>query len=55
MADRAGGGAGRIRMAMRDGDLAKALPRSALLVTGIVYIFGAWKCALGLHALARTG
>lgn len=36
-------------LAMRDRDLAKALPRSALLVTGIVYIFGAWKCALGLH------
>src|ERR1700735_529021 len=37
-------------LAMR-GDLAKAAPRSALLVTGIVYIFGAWKCALGLHEI----
>ena len=32
-------------------DLAHALPRSALLVTGIVYIFGAWKCAILLHRL----
>jgi len=39
--------------AMRDSDPAKALPRSALLVTGIIYIFGAWKCALGLHAVGR--
>lgn len=38
-------------LSMRDGDLAKALPRSALLVAGVVYIFGAWKCALGLHML----
>jgi phosphatidate cytidylyltransferase len=38
-------------LSMRDSDLAKALPRSALLITGIVYIFGAWKCALSLHKL----
>jgi len=38
-------------LSMRDGDLAKALPRSALLVAGLVYIFGAWKCVLGLHAV----
>jgi phosphatidate cytidylyltransferase len=38
--------------ALRVDDLAKALPRPALLVTGIVYIFGAWKCALGLHGLS---
>jgi phosphatidate cytidylyltransferase len=35
---------------MRDRDLAKALPRSALLVAGVIYIFGAWKCAVGLRA-----
>jgi len=39
-------------LAMRMDDLAKALPRAALLVTGVVYIFGAWKCALGLHGLS---
>jgi phosphatidate cytidylyltransferase len=38
-------------ISLRDADLAKALPRSALLVAGVVYIFGAWKCALGLHAV----
>jgi phosphatidate cytidylyltransferase len=38
-------------LSMRDSDLPKALPRAALLITGIVYIFGAWKCALGLHAV----
>jgi phosphatidate cytidylyltransferase len=34
---------------LRTGDLAKALPRAALLVTGIVYIFGCWKCATPLR------
>jgi phosphatidate cytidylyltransferase len=37
--------------ALRLDDLAKALPHTALLVTGILYIFGAWKCALGLHGI----
>ena len=39
-------------LSIRMDDLAKALPRQALLVTGIVYVFGAWKCALGLHELS---
>lgn len=34
---------------MREEDLAKSLPRAALLITGIVYIFGCWKCALPLR------
>ena len=38
-------------LSMRVDDLAHALPRSALLVTGVVYIFGAWKCAIRLHAV----
>jgi phosphatidate cytidylyltransferase len=38
-------------MSLRVDNLAHALPRSALLVTGIVYIFGAWKCAILLHRL----
>lgn len=37
--------------AMRADDLAKTLPRSALLVMGVVYIFGCWKAAFDL----RTG
>lgn len=32
------------------GDLTGALPRAAVLLLGIVYIFGAWKCALLLRA-----
>jgi len=36
-------------LSMRDRDLAKALPRSALLIAGIVYIFGSWRCAVGLR------
>ena len=32
--------------ALNDADLAKSLPRAALLITGVVYIFGCWKCAL---------
>ena len=38
-------------LSMRASDLAHALPRSALLVMGIVYIFGAWKCAIPLHEM----
>jgi phosphatidate cytidylyltransferase len=36
---------------MRGDDLAKALPRAAVLLTGVVYIFGAWKCAMPLREL----
>jgi phosphatidate cytidylyltransferase len=38
-------------MVMRDADLSSALPRAALLVTGILYIFGCWKFARPLHEL----
>jgi phosphatidate cytidylyltransferase len=37
--------------AMRGEDLAKALPRAAVLLAGIVYIFGSWKCAMPLREL----
>ncbi len=37
-------------LAMRTEDLSKALPRSSLLVTGIVYVFGCWACAGPLRA-----
>ena len=36
-------------MAMRARDLAHGLPRAALLVMGVVYIFGCWKCARPLR------
>jgi len=35
--------------AMRADNLQKTLPRSALLLMGVVYIFGCWKCALELR------
>jgi phosphatidate cytidylyltransferase len=35
--------------AMRADDLAKALPRAALGITGVLYIFGCWKCAIPLR------
>jgi phosphatidate cytidylyltransferase len=40
-----------LMMVMRDRNLAHALPRAALLVTGILYVFGCWKCARPLREL----
>lgn len=39
-------------ISLRADDIARALPRSALRVTGIVYVFGAWKCSIPLHKLS---
>jgi len=39
-------------LAIRDGDPAKRLPRAALLIAGIIYIFGCWKCALPLRSVS---
>ena len=36
-------------LAMRAEDLRTSLPRAALRLMGIVYIFGAWKCAIPLR------
>ncbi|PWU00951.1 MAG: CDP-archaeol synthase [Terriglobia bacterium] len=36
-------------VAMRAPELEKSLPRAALLLFGIVYVFGCWKCALPLR------
>ena len=41
-------------MVMRDQDLANSC-RAPLLVTGIIYIFGCWKCAALSATSARTG
>jgi phosphatidate cytidylyltransferase len=38
-----------LALAMRAPDLAQALPRVALLMVGIIYIFGTWKCAISLR------
>jgi phosphatidate cytidylyltransferase len=40
-----------LALAMRGDDLAKSLPRAAMLLAGIVYIFGCWKCAIPLRDL----
>lgn len=40
-----------LTLAMRADDLAKSLPRAALLFMGVVYIFGAWKCAIPLREI----
>ena len=37
---------------LRQPDLGKTLPRAALLVTGVLYVFGCWKFALLLHAVS---
>jgi phosphatidate cytidylyltransferase len=42
-----------LALAMGAGDLAKALPRAALLALGVVYVFGCWKCAMPLREANR--
>jgi phosphatidate cytidylyltransferase len=39
-------------LVMRDQDLAHALPRAALLFTGVIYVFGCWKCARPLRDIS---
>ena len=38
-------------LAMRETDLARSLPRSALLIAGVVYIYGCWRCAVPLREI----
>ena len=38
-----------LAMAMRADDLAKSLPRAALLIAGVVYVYYTWRCALFLR------
>jgi len=40
-----------LTLGMRLDDLAKGLPRSAAMLLGIVYIFGAWRCGGLLRSL----
>jgi len=42
-----------LALTMRGGELAKALPRAALLALGVLYIFGCWKCAIPLREANR--
>jgi phosphatidate cytidylyltransferase len=39
-------------LAMRAADFSKVLPEAAFLLFGIIYIFGAWKFAILLHAVS---
>jgi len=36
-------------LALRSAELAHALPRTSLLVLGVIYVFGCWRCAIVLH------
>jgi phosphatidate cytidylyltransferase len=40
-----------LTVVMRAGDLAKSLPRAGLLLLGVLYVFGCWKCGLALRQL----
>ena len=40
-----------LTLAMREEDLSHALPRAALFLTGVLYVFGCWKCARPLREL----
>ena|ERR1051326_8935721 len=42
-----------LSLAMRADDLARSLPRAALLFTGLIYVFGTWRCAIPLRELNR--
>ena len=42
---------GALTLAMRADDPAHSLPRAALLLTGVVYVFGGWKCAIALREI----
>ena len=39
-------------MALREQDLARSLPGAAVFVLGVLYIFGAWRCAIGLREIS---
>jgi len=38
-------------LAMLPADLAKSLPGAGAFILGVVYIFGAWRCAMGLREI----
>lgn len=41
-----------ISLAMRSEELAEVLPRASTMLLGVVYIFGAWKCAILLRDMS---
>ncbi len=38
-----------LALSMRAGDLAAVLPRAALVIAGVLYVFGAFRCAILIH------
>jgi phosphatidate cytidylyltransferase len=42
-----------LAMVMREKDLGNALPRAALLITGVLYVFGCWKFARPLREFSH--
>ncbi len=45
---------GGISLATRSAELAEVLPRASAMLLGVVYIFGAWKCAILLREVSPT-
>jgi len=41
-----------LALALRAQDLGHSLPRAALLLMGVIYVFGCWRCAIPLRALS---
>jgi phosphatidate cytidylyltransferase len=41
-----------ISLTMRSAELTEALPQASTMLLGVVYIFGAWKCAILLRELS---
>ncbi len=41
-------------LSFRFEDMAKVLPYASSIVLGAVYIFGAWRCAMELHAISAN-
>jgi phosphatidate cytidylyltransferase len=45
---------GGISLATRSADLTEVLPRASAMLLGVVYVFGAWKCAILLRDMSPT-
>jgi phosphatidate cytidylyltransferase len=41
-----------LMLVMRDEDLSHALPRAGMLIMGVIYVFGCWKCARPLREIS---
>jgi phosphatidate cytidylyltransferase len=41
-----------LTLGLRLADLAKGLQFAAAVILGVIYVFGAWRCAIDLHAIS---